>query len=171
MDAFTHPEYLLLLLEQGDRSLKGHRFPGFLEITSFTNYLDDTLCSFHNASFNTACRALSSEDGPREDFAAFVEWILARNRSEPERETVPESSQERASVPRGSSKSLEAHKCPPSSPLLPPSLLSSGSPSAHPQPTLSPPSVQWAHRGYTSLHRLHPLSPPPASESRTPPQL
>ncbi len=44
MDAFIRPEYLLLLLEQGERSLKGHTRL-FLDI------------------------------------AAFVEWILARNRS------------------------------------------------------------------------------------------
>ncbi|KAI2651247.1 hypothetical protein H4Q32_019292 [Labeo rohita] len=34
-------------------------------------------------------------------------------------------------------ESPEAHKCPPTLPLLPPLLLSSGSPSAHPQPTIS----------------------------------
>ncbi|KAL1260039.1 hypothetical protein QQF64_007866 [Cirrhinus molitorella] len=37
------------------------------------------LCSFYDASLNTVCRALSSEDGPRADFSAFVEWTLARN--------------------------------------------------------------------------------------------
>ncbi|KAK2909366.1 hypothetical protein Q8A67_005203 [Cirrhinus molitorella] len=42
-----------------------------------------------------------------------------------------ESSQEWASVPKGSPESLEAHKCPPSCSLLPPPLLLSGSPSAH----------------------------------------
>ncbi len=43
--------------------------------------LDGTLCSFYNASLNTTCRALSSEDGPRGEFAAYVEWTLARNGS------------------------------------------------------------------------------------------
>ncbi len=52
-----------------------------LMLTNTTSYPDDALCSFYDASLNTACRALSSEDGPREDFAAFVEWTLARNGS------------------------------------------------------------------------------------------
>ncbi len=43
------------------------------------DYPDDALCSFYDASLNAASRALSSEDGPREDFAAFVEWTLASN--------------------------------------------------------------------------------------------
>ncbi|KAL0161715.1 hypothetical protein M9458_045440, partial [Cirrhinus mrigala] len=43
-------------------------------------YPDDTLCAFYNASLNASCRAPSSEDGPRADFAAFVEWTLARNK-------------------------------------------------------------------------------------------
>ncbi len=42
---------------------------------------DDALCSFYDASLNTSSRALSSEYGPREDFANFVEWTLARNGS------------------------------------------------------------------------------------------
>ncbi|KAL0183807.1 hypothetical protein M9458_019503, partial [Cirrhinus mrigala] len=44
-------------------------------------YPDDTLYAFYDTSFNTACRASSSEDGPRTNFAAFVEWTLARNGS------------------------------------------------------------------------------------------
>ncbi len=50
-------------------------------LANTTSYPDDALCSFYDASLNTACRALSSEDGPREDFAAFVEWTLTRNGS------------------------------------------------------------------------------------------
>ncbi len=46
-----------------------------------TSYPDDARCAFYDTSLNTACRALSSEDGPREDFAAFVEWTLVRNGS------------------------------------------------------------------------------------------
>ncbi len=80
MDPLLRPEFLLLLLEQEDRSLEDHtRLFRFL--TNTTSYPDDTLCSLYDASLNTACRALSSEDGPREDFAAFVEWTLARNGS------------------------------------------------------------------------------------------
>ncbi len=80
MDPLLRPEFLLLLLEQEDRSLEDHtRLFQFLANT--TSYPDDVLCSFYDASLNTACRALSSEDGPREDFAAFVEWTLVRNGS------------------------------------------------------------------------------------------
>ncbi len=50
-------------------------------LANATSYPDDPLCAFYDASLNTASRALSSEDGPREDFAAFVEWTLARNGS------------------------------------------------------------------------------------------
>ncbi len=74
-----HPEYLLLLLEQGEKSLEGHTRL-LLVLTSLTTYLDDALCAFYDASLNIACRAPSSEDGPRANFAAFVEWTLAWKR-------------------------------------------------------------------------------------------
>ncbi len=80
MDPLLWPEFLLLLLEQGDRSLEDHTRL-FLLLANATSYPDDALCAFYDASLNTACRALSSEDGPREDFAAFVEWTLSRNGS------------------------------------------------------------------------------------------
>ncbi len=80
MDPLVRPEFLLLLLEQGDRSLEDHTRL-FLCVANATSYPDDALCSFYDASLNTASRALSSEDGPREDFAAFVEWTLASNGS------------------------------------------------------------------------------------------
>ncbi len=80
MDPLLRPEFLLLLLEQEDRSLEDHTRL-FLCVANATSYPDDALCSFYDASLNTASRALSSEDGPREDFAAFVEWTLARNGS------------------------------------------------------------------------------------------
>ncbi len=80
MDPLLRPEFLLLLLEQEDRSLEDHTRL-FLCVANATSYPDDVLCSFYDASLNTASRALSSEDGPREDFAAFVEWTLARNGS------------------------------------------------------------------------------------------
>ncbi|KAL0181417.1 hypothetical protein M9458_023823, partial [Cirrhinus mrigala] len=72
MDPLFHPEYLLLLLEQGERSLEGHTTL-FLVLTSLTTYPDDMLCAFYNASLNITCRAPL--------FAAFVEWILVRNGS------------------------------------------------------------------------------------------
>ncbi len=80
MDPFFRPEFLLLLLEQGDKSLEDHTRP-FLMLANATCYPDGTLYSFYNASLNTTCRALSSEDDPRGDFAAYVEWTLARNGS------------------------------------------------------------------------------------------
>ncbi len=80
MDPLLRPEFLLLLLEQGERSLEDHTGL-FLMLANTTSYPDDALRSFYDASLNTASRALSSEDGPREDFAAFVEWTLARNGS------------------------------------------------------------------------------------------
>ncbi len=80
MDALLHPEYLLLLLEQGDKSLEDYTRL-FRMLANTTSYLDDALCAFYDASLNTTCGAPSSEDGPREDFAAFVEWTLVRNGS------------------------------------------------------------------------------------------
>ncbi len=80
MDPLLCPEFLLLLLEQGERSLEDHTRL-FLLFAHTTSYPDDVLCAFYNASLNTASRALSSEDGPREDFASFMEWTLARNGS------------------------------------------------------------------------------------------
>ncbi len=65
---------------QGERSLEDHARQFFL-LAHTTSYTDDALCVFYDASLNTTCRALSSEDGPRVEFAAFVEWTLARNGS------------------------------------------------------------------------------------------
>ncbi|KAL0177371.1 hypothetical protein M9458_026265, partial [Cirrhinus mrigala] len=64
-DALFHPEYLLLLLEQGTKSLEDHTRL-LLVLAQTTSYLDD---------------ALSSKNGPQKDFAAFMEYTLARNRS------------------------------------------------------------------------------------------
>ncbi len=52
-----------------------------LPLTYLTSYPDDALCTFYDASLNPVCRVPSSEDIPREDFAAFVEWILVINGS------------------------------------------------------------------------------------------
>ncbi|KAL0198166.1 hypothetical protein M9458_006706, partial [Cirrhinus mrigala] len=79
-DPLACPGYLLLLLEQGERSPEGHTIL-FLALAYLTSYLDDTLSEFYDASLNPACRALSSEDGSGVDFAVFVEWILTRNGS------------------------------------------------------------------------------------------
>ncbi len=63
------------------------------------------------------------------------EWAPV-SQSSRERDSVPESSQEWALISEGSPESPEAHECPPTRTLLPPPLLSSGSPSARPQPTI-----------------------------------
>ncbi|KAI2652665.1 Myosin-1 [Labeo rohita] len=73
------PEFILLQLKQGDLPLEGYTIM-FQLVAHTTSYPDDT-CVFYNASLNASCRAPSSEDGPRADFATFVEWTLARNRS------------------------------------------------------------------------------------------
>ncbi|KAI2657610.1 Retrotransposon-derived protein PEG10 [Labeo rohita] len=74
------PEFILLRLKQGDLPLEGYTIM-FQLVAHTTSYPDDALCAFYNASLNASCRAPSSEDGPPADFAAFVEWTLARNRS------------------------------------------------------------------------------------------
>ncbi len=66
-------------LEQGERSLKGHTRL-FLVLASLISYPDDAFCAFYDASLNTACRALSSEDGTRANFATFVEWTIGEKR-------------------------------------------------------------------------------------------
>ncbi len=75
MDPLLRPEYLLLLLEKGEKSLEGHTRL-FLVLASLTTYPDNALCEFYDASLNIAYRAPSSEDGPRANFAAFVEGPL-----------------------------------------------------------------------------------------------
>ncbi|KAL0173783.1 hypothetical protein M9458_029751, partial [Cirrhinus mrigala] len=62
---FFRLKFLLLLLEQGDRSLEDHTRL-FLALANHTSYPDDALCSFYDKSLNTTCRPLSV-------FTAFVE--------------------------------------------------------------------------------------------------
>ncbi len=80
IDPLLRPEYLLLLLEQGERSLEGHTRL-FLVLASLTTYPDNALCVLYNASLNSLNRTPSSEDGPQANFATFVEWTLVRNGS------------------------------------------------------------------------------------------
>ncbi|KAL0147822.1 hypothetical protein M9458_056899, partial [Cirrhinus mrigala] len=54
--------FLLLLLEQGEKSLKGHTRL-FVFLANLTSYPDDMLCSFYDTSLNSECRAVASEDG------------------------------------------------------------------------------------------------------------
>lgn len=69
------PAVLLLLLEQGEKTLEDHTRL-FVEIYNFTRYPDDCLSLFYHASLNFLSRAKLFRDGPQEDFAAFVEWVL-----------------------------------------------------------------------------------------------
>ncbi|KAI2660092.1 Opioid growth factor receptor [Labeo rohita] len=79
MASLLRPEFILLRLKQGDLPLEGYTIM-FQLVAHTTSYPDDALCAFYNASLNASCRAPSSKDGPRADFAAFVEWTLARNK-------------------------------------------------------------------------------------------
>ncbi len=96
----------------------------------------------------------------------------------PERAPVPLSSPEGAPDPEFSPENPEAHKCPPSHPLLPPPPLSSVSPSARPQLTISTvwaPRVFHRRRGwripYLRLQPLRPIDPaaPPRLLAPLPP--
>ncbi len=70
----NHPAVLVLLLEQGDRSLEDHT-EDFVFLTNLTHYLDSCLCLFYQARLNTSTRAQLSRDGPRESLAAFVDTV------------------------------------------------------------------------------------------------
>ncbi len=69
------PAVLVLLLEQGDRSLEDHT-EDFVFLSNYMHYPDNCLCSFYQAGLNTSIRAQLSGDGPRESLAAFIEWVL-----------------------------------------------------------------------------------------------
>ncbi len=64
----------------------------------------------------------------------------------------------------------KAHKCPPIRLLLPPPPLSSGSPSARPQPTICTERALWVCHPPLSPWLENPLPPSPASKTRTPPR-
>ncbi len=99
MDPLLRPEYLLFLLEHGERSLEGYTRL-FLVFANLSSYPDDALCAFYDASLNSVYRAQSSEEGPQANFAAFVEWTW--------RDTDPRS----PSVPRGISPVPLRTQCP-----------------------------------------------------------
>ncbi len=69
------PAVLVLLLEQGDRSLEDHT-EDFVFLANYTHYPDNCLCSYYLAGLNTSTRAQLSGDGPRESLTAFIEWVL-----------------------------------------------------------------------------------------------
>ncbi|KAL0198595.1 hypothetical protein M9458_007135, partial [Cirrhinus mrigala] len=58
---------LVLLLEQGDRSLEDHA-KDFAFLANLTHYPDSCLCLFFQAGLNTTTRA--------QLFTACVEWVL-----------------------------------------------------------------------------------------------
>ncbi|KAL0199710.1 hypothetical protein M9458_002897, partial [Cirrhinus mrigala] len=50
-DALLRPDYLFLLLEQGEKSLEGHTRL-FVFLANLTSYPDDALCAFYDASLD-----------------------------------------------------------------------------------------------------------------------
>ncbi len=59
------PTVLVLLLEQGDRSLEDHT-EDFVILANYMSYPDSCLCSFYITGLNTSTREQLSGDGPRE---------------------------------------------------------------------------------------------------------
>ncbi len=74
------PAVLVLLLEQGDRSLEDHT-EDFVFLANNTHYPDNCLCTFYRAGLNNTTRGQLSGDGPRESLAAFIEWVLVSCKS------------------------------------------------------------------------------------------
>lgn len=52
-----------------------------LEVTNHSSFLDSSLSTFFLTSFNDECKVRLSGGGPRNSFAAFVEWVLVSNNS------------------------------------------------------------------------------------------
>ncbi|KAL0150955.1 hypothetical protein M9458_053742 [Cirrhinus mrigala] len=75
-----NPAVLLLLLEQGNRSLVDHT-RDFVYLAPLTHYPDSCLCTFYRAGLNIATKAQLSGDGPRESIADYIEWVLVSYRS------------------------------------------------------------------------------------------
>ncbi|KAI2663047.1 Repellent protein 1 [Labeo rohita] len=75
-----NPAILLLLLEQGNRSLMDHT-RDFVHLVPLTHYPDSSLCTFYRAGLNIATKAQLSGEGPRESFADYMEWVLVSCRS------------------------------------------------------------------------------------------
>ncbi|XP_059401982.1 uncharacterized protein LOC132133218 [Carassius carassius] len=74
------PAVRLLCLEQLDRSLKDHT-RDFLDLACLTHFPDRSLSNFFYTGLSERCKARLPANGPREDFAAFVEWVLEKNES------------------------------------------------------------------------------------------
>ncbi len=74
------PAVQLLCLEQRDRSLEDHT-RDFLNLACLTHFPDRSLCVFYISSLSERCKARLPANGPKEDFAAFMEWVLENNGS------------------------------------------------------------------------------------------
>ncbi|ROL49314.1 hypothetical protein DPX16_15640 [Anabarilius grahami] len=74
------PAAALLCLVQRDRSLESHTLD-FLELACQTHFPNRSLCVFYHSSLSERSWARLPGSGPRKDFAAFVEWVLASNNS------------------------------------------------------------------------------------------
>ncbi|ROL45369.1 hypothetical protein DPX16_4710 [Anabarilius grahami] len=70
------PAFLLVCLEQKDRSLEAH-LDNFLFLAPSTHFPDSSLCNFLYAGLNTATKVLLSGEGPPGSFRDYVEWVLA----------------------------------------------------------------------------------------------
>ncbi len=55
----------------------GGPYQGFLDLACLTRFPD--LCVFYITSLSERCKARLPANGPEEDFATFVEWVLERN--------------------------------------------------------------------------------------------
>ncbi|KAI2643001.1 Zinc metalloprotease ZmpB [Labeo rohita] len=75
-----NPAVLLLLLEQGNRSLVDHT-KDFVYLAPLTHYPDSSLCTFYRAGLNIATKAQLSGEGPRESITDYIEWVLVSCRS------------------------------------------------------------------------------------------
>ncbi|XDV46002.1 hypothetical protein PO909_013986 [Leuciscus waleckii] len=74
------PTVQLLCLEQGDRPLEEHTCD-FIQLACQTHYPDRSLCVFYHTSLRERSKARIPAGGLKEDFAAFVEWVLVNNNS------------------------------------------------------------------------------------------
>ncbi len=73
-----NPNVALLCPEQRDHSLETHT-RDFLELVCLTHYPDCSLCVFYISSLSEWSKACLPGSGPRDNFAACVEWVLENN--------------------------------------------------------------------------------------------
>ncbi len=68
----------LLCLEQQDHPLEDHT-RDFIDLACLTHFPDRSLCVFHITSLSQQCKVHLPAGGPKENFAACVEWVLENN--------------------------------------------------------------------------------------------